>query len=493
MSIPASQIVDVNSSVISAGGRALQLNGVLLTQNIRVPLNSILGFPDTDSVGAYFGLSSDEYVAAGHYFLGFRNSTRKPGILFIFSYSAAPVAAFLRGGSLAGTSLAGLKAMTGDMTVLVDGTSYTASGINLSAATSFSNAAPIIQAAFTTPGFTVSFDDLSSAFQITSKTTGATSSIALATGSLALLLNLAANLGAVVSPGSAPMTPASAMNMVKSKTLNWAVFTTLFEPSTSDCLAFAAWNVAQNKRFAYMMWDSNPAPTVLGDTSSVGYLARASNMEGTAPIYTGSFVIAVFMMGAIASLNFDQKNGRATMAFRDADGLTPDVTDGVVSQNLKLNGYNFYGDYALDNDDFHFLYPGTIIGQYEWIDSYVNQIWLKGRLQLAMMNLLREALSIPYNSEGYAMIHAAALDPILAALNFGAIRAGVSLSELQKAELNEAAGLKIDTVVSQEGWFFQVNDAPAITRGQRQTPPISLFYADGESVQQITVASIAIQ
>lgn len=493
MSIPATQIVTVTPSVLSAGGRALQLNAVFMTTSTRVPVNTVAPFPDADSVGAYFGLDSTEYAAAAQYFLGFRKSNRKPGMVFFFSYLTAPASAYLRGGSLASLTLSALKAMAGTISVMVDGTVKTSSAISLAAATSFSNAATIIQTAFSGAGVNVTFDPLSSSFVFTSATTGVNSSVAFATGALANSLNLASGLGGVLSIGSAAMTPASAMNAVKSKTTNWATFTTVFEPTPADSIAFAVWNAAQNQRFFYAMWGSDPAPTVFGDTTSIGYQAETAELDGASPIYANAPDVAAFLLGSIASLDFGQKNGRATMAFRNVDGLAPDVTDGTVSQNLKLNGYNFYGTYATANDEFTFFHPGTVIGQYDWIDSYICQIWLTNQLQLAMMTLLTEVYSIPYNEEGRTLIHAAALDPILAALNFGAIRTGVTLSELQKAELNEAAGVKIDDVVSQVGWYFQVLDTAAQDRKARTSPPINLFYADGQSVQQINVGSVAVQ
>jgi hypothetical protein len=98
--------------------------------------------------------------------------------------------------------------------------------------------------------------------------------------------------------------------------------------------------------------------------------------------------------------------------------------------------------------------------------------------------------SVPYNPQGYGLIRAAVQDPINAALNFGAIRAGVPLSAAQIAEVNAAAGVPIDGLLSTRGWYFQVLPATAQIRALRQSPPCTLWYMDGESVQQINLASI---
>ena len=202
---------------------------------------------------------------------------------------------------------------------------------------------------------------------------------------------------------------------------------------------------------------------------------------------------AAFVCGTCAAIDFTEHNGRITFAFKNQAGLAPTCTDATSALNLKANGYNYVGAFATANDQFNFLYQGSVSGEFLWFDSYVNQIQLNNQLQLAMMVLLTTAKSIPYNNAGYALVRAAALDPILQALDFGSIRAGVTLSQAQIAEVNDAAGVKIDNTLFQQGWFFQVRDATAQVRAARQSPPCTLWYMDGQSIQQINIASINVQ
>jgi hypothetical protein len=168
------------------------------------------------------------------------------------------------------------------------------------------------------------------------------------------------------------------------------------------------------------------------------------------------------------------------------------VTDATTAQTLIDNGYNFYGDYATSNDRFRFLYPGQISGNWKWVDTYVNQIWLNAAFQQALMTLLTQVNAIPYNIDGYTLIDAACLDPINAAVNFGAIRAGVTLSSQQKAQINSQAGVDISDTLQTRGWYLQIKDATPQVREARGTPPMTFWYLDGGSVQQITLASLAI-
>lgn len=493
-SIPASAIVNVVPNVISAGGTGLDLVGLILTDSTRVPIGSVVRFASAADVGAYFGALSTEATLATVYFGGYEGSSIKPGSLLFAQYNTAAVAAYLRGGSLSGLTLTQLQALSGTLTISVNGSNKTSSTISLSSATSFSDAASTIQAAFTTPGFTVAYDATSAAFVFTTSTTGTGATISVATGTLAAGLKLTAALGAVTSQGAATAVPATAMNAAIAQTQDFVSFATSFKPDAAAMLAFAAWADASSDRYLYVMWDNDTTPTTSSDTSSVGYLIRQNAYSGTAPIYDPSngASLAAFLMGAIASINFGTANGRITTAFRSG-AVLPGVTNQTIAANLAANGYNFYGSYATANDQFIFFYPGQVSGAFQWVDSWVNQVWMNNGFQLALMSLLTSIGSIPYNADGYALIESALSDQVDAAVNFGAIRPGVTLSSLQASQINTAAGRVVSDVVQQRGWYILVGDASPQVRAARGSPPVFIWYTDGQSVQKITLSSVLVQ
>ncbi len=497
-SIPASAIVSVTPSVISAGGTALDLNGLILTTSTRPPIGTVPAFASTADVSDYFGPSSDEAAAAAIYFNGFDNSNKKPGSVLFAQYPSASVAAYVRGGDVGALGLSYVTGLAaGVLTITVDGVAKTSSSINLSGASSFSNAASLILAAFTTPGFTVTYDSVSGGFVFTSSTTGASSTTTYVSGTLSAGLLLTQATGAVTSQGAIAATPSAYMTALAQVTQNWASFTTLFNPDLSgntNKLAFASWTNLSGNRYLYVPWDTDVTPTQSNNaTSSLGNILKTNNSTGTAPIYAPDSDYAVFILGYVASLDFEQTNGRATLAFKSQTGLAAVVTNETVAENLIANGYNFYGTYATANDEFTFAYPGLVSGPYAWVDSYVNQIWLNNALQLAILSGLVQAKSVPYNQAGYTLIKAWCMDPINAALNFGAIRAGVTLSAAQTAEVNSAAGVPIADTLSTTGFYLQVRDATAQVRAARGSPPCSLWYMDGQSVQTVNLASILVQ
>ncbi|HQT79434.1 MAG TPA: DUF3383 domain-containing protein [Rhodopila sp.] len=491
--IPASQIVSVVPSVLSAGGTALDLNGLLLTDATRIPIGTVMSFPTALSVSQYFGATAPETALANVYFNGFAGSTKLPGAMLMAQYPwTAAVSAFLRGGSLATMTLTQLQALSGTLTISTNGTPLTSSAISLSAATSFSNAATIITAAFTSPPFGVTFDSVSSAFVFTTTATGSTETISFATGTLAAGLLLTQATGAVVSPGSAIAVPATFMASIVALTTNWASFMTNFEPVTADKEAFASWTNSTGNRYLYAMWDSNILNTESGTTTTAVQAIVAAGYSGIAMQYLDPNDSA-FLMGYVASLNFTAVQGRATAAFKNQSGLAVTVTNATAAANLISYGMNFYGNYSTANDSFLFFYPGQITGPFKWVDSYVNQIWLNNQFQLALMVLLTNVNSIPYNAAGYALIEAACADVIGQGVTFGAIQPGVTLSAAQIAEVNNTAGKNITPTLASRGWYLQVSDALPQVRAARQSPPMTFWYMDGGSVQQINLASIEVQ
>ena len=148
--IPVSQVAAVSPSVLGVGGTALDAIGLFLTTSTRVPLGTVASFPDAPSVGAFFGPGSNEAAQAGIYFSGFTIANKLPAALLFAQYNTVAAAAYLRGGAF-GLTLAQAQALSGSLTVVMDGYSHVISSINFSADNSFSAIAAAIQAAFTDP------------------------------------------------------------------------------------------------------------------------------------------------------------------------------------------------------------------------------------------------------------------------------------------------------------------------------------------------------
>lgn len=576
--IPANLIVDVVPSVLSAGGTGLNGIGLMLSNDPRIPIGAVLSFSSATAVAAYFGASSAKVNEAAIYFAGFSGASIQPSQLLMAQYNQNAVAAFERGGSVAGLTLAQLQALSGTLAITVDGYARSGGTISLAAATSPSNAASIIQSALNagapteasitgsisgsvltvtavasgivgagqtvsgTGGSTglyltsqlsgsiggtgtyqlsgtgaylsepltlsatnvaVTYDSISGGFVITSGVTGAISTIAYATGTLAALLNLTLATGAVISQGAAAATPSAFMNALIVQNSAWVNFMTLFDPDNgsgnTQKQLFAAWkNTALGgNRFGYFCWDPDESPAASSDaTASLGQILMANGDSGTFLIWEGGATadngLCAFVLGMFASVNYEQTNGRITAAFKSQPGLTANVTDPTTAGNLLANGYNFYGAYGAANEGFIWLQEGTITGPFEWADSYENQIWLNSFFQQQLLALLQNTLSVPFSNAGAALITAACNTVIQAGLAFRAFGPD-NLSPAQIAEVNNAAGANIATTLQQQGYYLQVNLPPATVRAARGPWPITFWYIDQGAVQKINLSSVLVQ
>lgn len=522
-SIPVSQDVAVQPGVLGTGGSPLSLNAVFGTDSTRVPFGAVLGFPDLLGVQNYFGANSQEALMAATYFTGFRNCTRLPGVLYFSQFNLAAIAGYLRSGSWLGSPLSAVQALSGTLIISIDGVVHTTGAIDLSSATSFSNAAALvqtgIQAATPSSTATCAYDAILGRFVITSSTTGAASAVLYPTGTLAAGLKVTAATGAILSAGAVAATPASWLNTVVAANQNWATYTTTFDPDAGAAggpvkVALAAWantaNVAGAERFMYVGEDVDAAPAAGTDPTSFAAVTAAFNgrfalfsqtpvtfvnPDGSSQIIGDTYgKAAAFICGTTASINWSARGGRITFKFRGNSTLNPSVVDATIAANLDGNGYNYYSGVGSSTEQFQYLRQGSISGDWDWADEYVNQIYLNSQFQTALITFLLGINAVSYNDPGYGLIRSAMLAPINEAANNGTFVVGVALSPAQKAALTVAAGTAdiVATLFSQ-GWYLQILDPGAQARGNRTSPDMTFWYTDGGAVQKLNLASTAVQ
>lgn len=491
-SIPASNIVNINTNVLSPAGTAIDMNQLMLTENNYLPLGQVYSFASATDVGDYFGASSTEYDLATTYFNGYTIAQSKPGILLFSRFNTTAAAGFLRSASLG--TLEELQALSGTLTIVFSGVSKTGT-IDLSGDASQTDMAITIQDSFTSPGFTVAYNSQLNAFVFTSTTTGATQTITYATGTLADDLKLQAAQGAVLSQGAnalASTDVAGYMNDLLDVSRNFATFMTVFEPSNAIALAFAAWNTDQDNDFAYMLWDSSAEALVQNSTDCIMALVNDASYSGVSGFYNNA-TLAAFAGGIAASIDFNQTNNAPTFKFKQQAGITPTCYNLTEANTLIANGYNFYGNWANSKDEFKFLAQGQITGDFNWIDEFVNQIYMKKTMQATWINLLLNVPKIPYNQKGYTMLRNAQLSNIQSFVNYGAIQSGVTLSSDQQVAVNNAAGVDITGVLFATGWYLQVKDPGATVRDERGSPICNFWYTSGGAVHYINATATLIQ
>lgn len=345
-------------------------------------------------------------------------------------------------------------------------------------------------------GAIVNYASNLNAFTITTGLSGESVSIANCLGDVAQAFYLTAAQGATYSEGAAPATYTETMNAAALCGQNWFSFTTMTKTTTAEAIELAQWSNGrynEGTQFLYVMWDDSTAmlsTLTQGDTAA-GQLMEL-NVNGTAGIYN-DVRYAAFLMGSIASIAWDRANSTLTLAFKSQSGLGANVQDESAAQALENIRMNFVGNYASRNDNFILLQHGAMFGQWSWIDSYANSTWLSNELQVQILAGLQAAKRVPYNSVGYALIRSWCTSVLERALTNGVISVNVNLSQAQKTQLQQEAGLDISNELYANGYYLQISDADATVRQARESPNISLWYTDAGAVHRIVMPVTTVQ
>lgn len=181
--------------------------------------------------------------------------------------------------------------------------------------------------------------------------------------------------------------------------------------------------------------------------------------------------------------------------FRQFSGLTPSNISNAQATSLLGNGYFFYGNYKANDTSFNWFVDGSVSGPFAWADSYLNQIWMNADFQINLADMFSNVGLISYDAVGDGIISTSVQPTIDLALSFGAIQAGVTLSDDEALQVNSKAGKTISTTLQTQGWYLILgaSTATAATRAKRGTVDGMFFYTDGESVQSINLSSVEVQ
>ncbi|MEQ9910989.1 DUF3383 domain-containing protein [Pectobacterium polaris] len=487
--IPLSRDFKITPSTVNAAGTALDVYGLLLSDSELLPVGKVSEFTSASDVGLAFGTTSKEFLAASIYMSGYDNSTVRPGAVLFGRLALSAVAGWLLSGSFRGVKISALQTINGTITLTVDGTPVTSAAIDLSAVTSFSDAAVAIATAIGS-SVTVEWLPIQSRFIIRSATTGDESNVSHAqVNDTATALKLTSDTAATTSSGSAATSITDTMSVIVNQNQNWVLTSSLVELTDAQKTELCAWVSASDNRYGYVYHDTSEAPTVANNAATFQQSVVVENgFENVLAIY-GTYLYAVLALAYSASLNFSRTNGRVSYKFRAFAGIAPNVSDNATAAALESNGYNFYGSYSQNRTMKQYVSNGAITGKYLWLDSFISQVWINANLISAFANLFTNNASYAFNAAGYASVSAAVIDVAQNAKNFGAIRAGVTLDQAQINIVNDAVGADVSSVLFTEGWYFYIPTQTGASRTERSLDGAIFYYVDGQLIQSINMTS----
>ncbi len=508
-----SNIISATGEVVSTTTSGFIPQGLFLTKNTIAPTGSVLPFTSADEVGAYFGTASStysEYDIATKYFAAYEGVTTTPPSVLFARYTDTATAPFTRGSALSDdVDIPILRMVTaGTLVMKFAGTTVTATAIDLSSNTSFSQMAATIQVAIRvalTNAATCTFDTVTNAFTVSNGITNTAVDyiVASATGGtnqLGQRMKITQATGnPVLSQGTDVMTPQANMDNIIITNTNFIPFTWAFDTSSdtnfSTAVGLATWVADQANAYALVAWstDANIAvypqntttlPYYLAD-NGFGAIAASGQITFNTTIYAiyGGIDFAAGQMGTGASIDYTQANATISFANKTYSGVTPLVLTQVAYDQVTLNGCNFYGTFGTRGNTFTWSENGVLGGIYLWMDNLYNQLWLEDAVQVAQAGYLSANPIVSFND--LTPIKSVILGVMTRGLINGVIQTGNTFSSAQTAALKVQAGTDIIPNLQNNGYYVQIVAPTAEQRAARILGTVNIWYSNGGAILKI--------
>ncbi len=440
-------------SGVGAGAAVAQRQLILrlITQNAVLPPGIVMEAANADAVGAYFGMNSEEYKRAQKYFSFISKNIKSPSLISFARWVNAPIAPMIIGDALA-KSLAALKTLVaGTMTVNVTAANVTTpvaiAGVDLSAATTLTNVAALIQTALRASAnaqlttCTVTFNTNTNQFTLTGTVTGSGSITVTPTGlatDISPLLGWGTT-GTVYVDGQAASTAAEAVAKSAAISNNMGSFafcTTSVAMSNSDIDAVSDWNASQNNMYLYTV------ATTIGNMAALFALVKGNSGTAISILSTtlANDYVEQCPSEIMAATDYNSINAVQNYMFYPFANRNVTVSDDATADACDANRANYIGATQSAGQPLSFYQRGMLCGgatDATDMNTYANEAWLKSDITTRLLSYFLSIPNVPANQTGQAALLGQLQVSIDLGKSNGTISPGKTLTETQKQELRE--------------------------------------------------------
>ena len=438
MSISIERYVSITSGV--AGAQAVaqrELIGLRFSTDPKVPVGSHVVVANADDALNYFGAASDEYKFAVQYF-GYTSPppASKPERLRFAALVDVARPARIYGEDVA-TTLAEFQAVTaGALTVTLAGVTANLTGVNLSTAVSLADVATAVTTAIAGEfaGSVVSYDALSGTFNLTTGSIG-TAKITVTSTALSELLGWGA--GAILSPGSAALSPLESLRAAEQVTDSFGSFSFGATLTTSEIVEVARYNASLNLKYMYLQ-SVTPATAQAVSAAVLSIPSVGLVLNATAGEFKESIPQAI-----MAATNYSRRSATVNYMYRQVGGMTSDVSTDDGADLYDALRVNFFGNTANASREISFFQKGFLCGgATDALDMgvHANEQWLKAYLTARLLSLQLSLGKIPANNEGRGYVLAQVTDAANLAKFNGTILPGKTLTTAQQIATTQITG-----------------------------------------------------
>lgn len=278
-------------------------------------------------------------------------------------------------------------------------------------------------------------------------------------------------------------------------------------------VALSAWIASQDANYVGFWWEGganaeNPVSTtnLRARLVAAGYGTRTPDTSAGQVVYNSPFQVdfngintintvttdevgsySAFYMGMGASINYNLVNGKINFAGKSQQGLPVNVTDTTIYDNLLLQGYNVYGQFAGRASTYNLTEDGSVGGDFLWMDNIYDSVWLADQLQNSIATLIANTGRLPYNEAGQAQMLAVLTGVVAKASANGVIEKGNAFDPEQVDEVIELVGQDITPLLSQNGYYIYFPPITAQMRINRLPFHIYFIYTNGGAINQVAI------
>lgn len=391
VSLPISRLVNVAVNLTPAGAQSQSLSALLILGDSPIidPVERIREYSSLDAVVADFGINAPEYKTAALWF----EQVPQPVVLKVGRWAKTATKGRLVGAlrSAAQQSISVWNAITtGAFTYTKDGGSpVTISGLNFSAAANMNAIASIITAGLT--GATMIWNAVYQRFELTSATTGPTSSVSFlstpgAGNDISDDLGMrSSDSGAYVANGIAAEEAAAAVAEFDLRFGQTWYALVIPEGDNDDHLAVAAFIEGTNTKHLYGITTQEAGALSSVSTTDLAYLLKAAGYNKTMIQYSSSNAHAVASaLARILTTDYGGNNTMITLMYKQEPGIVAENLNANQVDVLQQKNCNVFVAY---NNDTAILQHG-VCSSGNFVDIVTGTDWLAVAIQTRLYNIL---------------------------------------------------------------------------------------------------------
>lgn len=359
-------------------------------------------YSSSDGVVADFGTTAPEYLAANLFF----SQSPQPSQLYVGRWAKSPSAARLNGSVLSKSDQEMgnfTDVANGGMQITIDGVAADVTAVDLSGETNLNGVASAVTTALAGAATCV-WNANFSRFELTSSTTGPTSTIGYATAP-ATGDDLASLLGLVTGQASAPANGADAETLLDAVAelagMSNAWYGLLVADENldeDDVLSVAAFTegAGQSRIFGYttqngLALDSTSTTDIASKLKAAKYKRTFDQFSSSSPYAAAS------IFGRAFTVNFQGNNTTITLKFKQEPGVAAESLNATQAAALSAKNCNVFVNYSNDTA----IIQEGVMANGDFFDEVHGLDWLQNDLQTAVYNLLYTSTTkIPQTDQG---------------------------------------------------------------------------------------------